>query len=134
MLIVRNSAKSRITAGRKSDMRKRLILTTGLTIACTTLGALLLPVGAAHADYEPNAHDVVGIGSTALQFVMDFSADGDPSGDTGYNSSDNMYKLVSLDGTADSNGRPSFANGGLPLDPTVVFRAETYPIQRIASS
>ena len=91
------------------------------------------------ADYAPVANDVVGDGSDTLQFIVDFSADGDPSGDTGYNSAGNLFKLVSMDATADSNARFAWKNGStllapLSLQPTAVYRGGTFPVQRINGS
>lgn len=91
------------------------------------------------ADYQPNANDVVGDGSDTLQFMLDFSADGDTSGDLGYNAAGNLYKLVSMDATSDSNARDSWAQGStllnsIPLNPTAVYRAGTFAVQRINGS
>ncbi|MHA4875776.1 hypothetical protein, partial [Enterococcus faecium] len=74
--------------------------------------------------------DVVGVGSDTLQYNLDFLADGDVSGDLGYNASNNVNKLVSIDSTADTNGRASYQNGSTaaapkPLNPSVVLRAGT---------
>ena len=129
-------------------MRKRTRMSASLAAACTVLGAVALTVSAslpaqaaptARADYAPGPNDVVGDGSDTLQYLLDFGADGDPSGDAGYNSVGNPYKLVSMDATADSNARYSWANGStlnnpLPLNPTAVYRAGTYPQQRINGS
>ena len=108
-------------------------LTVSLCVA-----ALLPAVTAsrpAQADYAPEAHDVVGVGSSILQYGLDFGADGDPLGDPGYNSIGNAYKLVSIDATADANGRAAYLAGSTaaapaPLNPTVVLRSQTYPAQR----
>lgn len=129
-------------------MRKRTKLSVSLAAACTSLGALALSVGpvlpanaapTVKADYAPVANDVVGDGSDTLQYVVDFGADGDPSGDTGYNDAGNLYKLVSMDATADSNARFSWADGStinnpIALNPTAVYRGGTYPVQRINGS
>ena len=129
-------------------MRKRTKLSVSLAAACTTLGALALSAGSAlpasaaptaKADYAPVANDVVGDGSDTLQYVVDFGADGDPSGDTGYNDAGNLYKLVSFDATADSNARISYSNPSSLAspnfqDPTAVYRGGTYPVQRINGS
>jgi ABC-type phosphate transport system substrate-binding protein len=127
-------------------------LSTCLAVVCTTVGALSLAVGGAlpaHAttsmksDYEPfgsaTRGDVVGAGSDALTYVLDFGADGDVSGDSGYNDAGNVYKIINVDGAADSNGRYSMANGSAlenwnPLDPTAVYRSGTYPTQRLNGS
>jgi len=129
-------------------VRKRSKLSVSLGAVCTVVGAMALTVGVAlpaqaapavRADYAPNNNDIVGDGSDTLQFIVDFGADGDVSGDTGYNSAGNLYKLVSMDATADSNARYSWANGStllvpVPLNPTAVYRAQTYPVQRINGS
>jgi ABC-type phosphate transport system substrate-binding protein len=133
-------------------VRKLTKLSTSLAAVCTTVGALSLAVGGAlpahasttvKADYAPiggaTFGDVVGDGSDTLQFIVDFGADGDVSGDSGYNDAGNLYKLVSMDATADSNARFSWANGStlanpLALDPTAVYRGGTFPVQRINGS
>lgn len=125
-------------------MRKRTKLSVSLMAASATLGAMVLSVGAAlpaqaaqaaPADYGPGAHDIVGVGSDTLQYLLDFGADGDPSGDAGYNTAGNNYKVVSVDATADANARASYLNNStnttlLPLQGTQFLRAGTYPIQR----
>ena len=124
-------------------MRKRTTMSAGLAAACSMLGALLLSVAGsaapALADYQPNANDVVGDGSDTLQFIVDFGAEGDVAGDAGYNSAGNLYKLISFDATSDSNARQSWKNGSTlnnptPLQPTAVYRAGTFPVQRINGS
>jgi hypothetical protein len=110
--------------------------------ALTTVGTVVLAVGVAwpaQADYAPGPNDIVGVGSDSLQYLMDFVADGDPEGDAGFNSAGGAYKVVSFDATADSNARAAYLNNStnsslLPLDPTDVLRAGTYPIQRINGS
>jgi ABC-type phosphate transport system substrate-binding protein len=96
-------------------------------------------IGSSGADYAPSATDVVGIGGETPQYNVDFGADGDTLGDLGYNAANNVNKLVSIDATADSNGRAAYANGSTfttlkPLNPTVVLRAGTYPVQRTTST
>ncbi|HYK33784.1 MAG TPA: substrate-binding domain-containing protein [Streptosporangiaceae bacterium] len=129
-------------------MRKRIKLSVSLAAACTTVGALMLTAGSvlpaqaaptAKADYAPVPGDVVGDGSDTLQFIVDFGADGDPSGDTGFNDAGNLFKLVSMDATADSNSRFAYANNSTtsspnPLSPTAVYRGGTFPVQRINGS
>ena len=124
-------------------MRKRTRAAVSLAGACALLGGIALPVvlsaGPAMADYAPNYNDVVGVGSDTLQYLLDFGADGDPSGDSGYNASGNLYKLINFDATADANARYSWAVGATlnspnPLDPTVVLRQGDYPVQRINGS
>ncbi|MBV8302602.1 MAG: hypothetical protein JOZ04_00215, partial [Acidimicrobiia bacterium] len=96
-------------------------------------------IGSAHADYAPSGTDVVGVGGETPQYNLDFGADGDTNGDLGYNAANNVNKLVSIDATADSNGRAAYGQGSTEstpknLNPTVVLRAGTNPIQRIAST
>ncbi|HUB37387.1 MAG TPA: hypothetical protein VMA72_00900 [Streptosporangiaceae bacterium] len=94
------------------------------------------------ADYAPGANDVVGGGSDTLQYILDFGADGDVATDPGYNDGSGvLYKLVSMDATADSNARfswqvgASLANAATQgLDPTAVYRGQTYPQERINGS
>jgi hypothetical protein len=123
-------------------VRTRAKLSVGLVATLTTLGALVLSVGVAlpaQADYAPGPNDIVGVGSDTLQYLMDFVDDGDPEGDAGFNSAGGSYKVISMDATADSNARAAYLNNSsdsslLPLDPTDVLRAGTYPIQRINGS
>jgi PBP superfamily domain len=107
------------------------------------LGAIALSVGllgpAASADYAPSATDVVGVGGDTPQYDVDFGFDGDTSGNLGYNAANNVNKAVSIDATADSNGRTGYLNGSSlaspkNLNPTVVLRAGTNPVQRPQST
>jgi hypothetical protein len=105
-------------------------------------GAVVLALGLAlpaHADYAPSGTDVVGIGGDTPQYDLDFGADGDINGNLGYNAANNVNKLVSFDATADQNGRAGYLNGStlaapLPLNPTIVLRSGTSPVQRPQSS
>jgi hypothetical protein len=105
-------------------------------------GAVILSLGLAlpaHADYAPSGTDIVGIGGDTPQYDLDFGADGDINGNLGYNAANNVNKLVSFDATADLNGRAGYLNGStlaapLPLNPTIVLRAGTSPVQRPQSS
>jgi ABC-type phosphate transport system substrate-binding protein len=126
-------------------VRKRVRVTVSLAAACTLLGGMALTAvmsaGPALADYAPGPNDIVGGGSDTLQYMVDFAADGDVDGDAGFNSIGNPYKLVSMDATADANARFSWAVGASlsnptagALDPTAVYRAGTYPQQRINGS
>ncbi|HTZ93779.1 MAG TPA: substrate-binding domain-containing protein [Streptosporangiaceae bacterium] len=126
-------------------MRKRTRVTVSLAAACTLLGGIALSAAMsaapALADYAPNANDVVGGGSDTLQYMVDFAADGDVAADPGYNDAGNLYKLVSMDATADSNARFSWAVGASlsnptagALNPTAVYRGGTYPQVRINGS
>jgi hypothetical protein len=72
-------------------------------------------------------------------FDLAFGADGDTSGDPGYNSAGNVYKLVTFGATPDGNARAGYANGStetapIPLNATDVLRAGTSPVQRVQSS
>jgi hypothetical protein len=126
-------------------VRMRTRMAVSLGAACTVLGAMALSVGAAlpaqaaSTDYQPGAFDVVGDGSDTLQFVVDFGADGDIAADPGYNFAGNKYKLVNIDATADANARIAYANGStlttpIFLNPTAVYRAGAFPVQRINGS
>ncbi|MEY2424781.1 MAG: hypothetical protein QOI61_353 [Actinomycetota bacterium] len=118
-------------------MKLRTTTNVALTVA---LAGVFAAVGApAHADYAPSGTDVVGIGGETPQFTIDFGADGDTSGNLGYNAANNVNKLVSIDATADSNGRAAYGQDSTAvapkvLNPTVVLRAGTFPVQRTAST
>jgi hypothetical protein len=130
-------------------------------VAATALSAALplLAAQPAYADYAPSKGDVVGVGSDTLQYLIDFTADGDAYGDPGYNTAGNHNKLINFDATADANARLAYGvdggqsaqttcspatgsgvgtansgttNTGVPcvLNPTIVLRAETQPVQR----
>jgi ABC-type phosphate transport system substrate-binding protein len=125
-------------------VRKRVRFTVSLAAACTLLGGMavtaVISAGPALADYQPGPNDVVGDGSDTLQYMLDFGAGGDTNGDAGYNSTA-FYKLVSMDATADSNARFAWQVGASltnptagALNPTAVYRANTYPVQRINGS
>ncbi len=124
------------------DAPKRIMLPITLAALAALVGACLVfepGVQPARADYAPGLNDIVGVGSAAMQYVLDFGDNGDPSGDSGYNDAGNFYKVVSLDATADANGRAAYQNNStdanlLPLDPTVVMRGGTYPVQRPGTS
>ena len=134
-----------------------------LGLAAATVVAAVLPIALtatpAYADYAPNQGDIVGVGSDTLQYMINFMADGDAYGDTGYNQLGNKHKLVSIDATADANARLAYGvdggqsgqttctpgtgstagtgnqtgtNTGIPcvLNPTVVLRAGLQPVLR----
>jgi ABC-type phosphate transport system substrate-binding protein len=108
------------------------------------------------ADYAPSANDVVGVGSDTLQYAGDFVADGSYTGSAGYNTAGNKYKVVNFDATPDANARLAYGNLGVgpncapgtggtngtgnqttthadapcTLNPTIVLRAGTKPVQR----
>jgi ABC-type phosphate transport system substrate-binding protein len=102
------------------------------------VGAATLALGVvtpAEADYAPALTDVVGVGGDTPQYDLDFLADGDATGNAGYNSASLVNKLVSFDATADANGRTAYVNGSASLlNPTIVFRAGTKAIQRPQST
>jgi ABC-type phosphate transport system substrate-binding protein len=81
-----------------------------------TIGAFTLSVGliapAAYADSAPGPKDIVGVGSDTVQFAIDFVADGDPSGNTGFNQLGNIYRVFNFDATADANARLTYGNAG----------------------
>jgi hypothetical protein len=137
--------------------------TLKLGLAAATVVAAVLPlalvVPSAYADYAPNKGDVVGVGSDTIQYGIDFLADGNAYGDTGYNQLGNKYKVVDIDATADANARLAYGvdggqtgqssctpgtgsgsgtgnqtspNSGAPcvLNPTVVLRAGLQPVLR----
>lgn len=133
-----------------------------LGLVAATAASAMLPLLAAQpafADYAPSSTDAVGVGSDTLQNMLDFVADGDNYGDTGYNQIGNKNKLVSFDATADANvrlaygvdggqagqatcspgtgstpgtGNQTTTNTGIPcvLNPTIVLRAGTQAILR----
>jgi hypothetical protein len=127
-------------------------------VSAVTLAVPLLAAQPAFADYAPSSSDVVGVGSDTLQYMVDFLADGDGTGTTGYNQLGNKNKFVNFDATVDANARLAYgvdggqssqttctagtgstsgtgngtAGGGLPcvLNPTVVLRSGLQPVQR----
>ena len=96
----------------------------------------LIVVGTANADYAPQPSDVVAIGGDTPQYAASFLADGDYNGDAGFNSTSPVNRLVTFNATADANGRATYAKGSTTaqLNPTVVLRAGTKPVQRNSSS
>ncbi len=104
-----------------------------LAVSALALG-LFVPMGTAGADAAPGGADIVGVGSDTLQYMLDFGADGDQNGNPGYNAS-KLARVFSIDATPDANARAGYLNGSsnlnlLPLNPTVVLRAGTAPVQR----
>ncbi len=109
------------------------------TVAIAAGGLTLAAAVPASADYAPQPGDIVGVGGDTPQFAIQFAADGDYLGDAGFNASGAYNRLVAFNATADGNGRQAYANGStlakpVVLNPTVVLRAGTYPVQRISSS
>ena len=118
---------------KKKTLARAGIMTAGA--AALTLG-LVLP---AAADYAPGPGDIVGVGGDTPQFDLSFFADGDANGDPGFNSSTPINRLVTFNATADANARQAYTQGStestpLALNPTVVLRAGTNPVQRVPSS
>jgi PBP superfamily domain len=119
-----------------------VILTTKKKFGIVAVGALTAALGAtipAHADYAPQPNDVVAVGGDTPQFDLSFGADGDTLGDQGYNSTGNINRLVTFNATADANARAAYADGSTLatpkfLNPTIVLRAGTNPVQRPQSS
>jgi ABC-type phosphate transport system substrate-binding protein len=117
--------------------------TTRLAVGLGATGAVVLSLALggspANADYAPSSTDVVGIGGDTPQYDLDFLANGDVGGNLGVNAANNVNKLISFDATADGNGRQAYLNGSTlgtptPLNPTIVLRAGTYPVQRPQST
>jgi len=132
-------------------------ITVGIGSAVVASASLMTFASAAHADYAPSSNDVVGVGSDTVQLAGDFLADGDHLGDLGYNNG-KKNKFISIDATADANTRLAYGVNGLSstctpgtggtagtgnqnathsesvavctLNPTVVLRAGTSPVQR----
>jgi len=77
----------------------------------------------AQADVQPQATDVVGVGSDTVQFGMDFLADGDVGGDPGFNATSQTRRTINFDATGD-------ACGGVTTNATVVLRANGKPVPR----
>jgi len=107
--------------------------------AAVGLAASTFASGTAFADYAPSASDVVSVSGATPQYAADFVANGDTQGDAGYNAAGNVNRYVNFDATADGNGRDAYANGStlsspIPLNPSVVYRSGTSPVQRIQSS
>jgi hypothetical protein len=134
-------------------------ITVGLGSVIVASASMLSFATTAHADYAPSTSDVVGVGSDTVQLIGDFIADGDHLLDPGYNTG-KKNKFISIDATADVNTRLAYGiNGAGPtctpgtggtegtgnqnvnhtetpakpvcsLNPTVVLRSGTSPVQR----
>lgn len=86
-----------------------------LAVAAAAVGAVsvsLLTAAPASADYAPGPGDVVGVGSDTVQYVIDFLADGDYTGSTGYNLN-RLNRVVNFDATPDANARLAYGSYGL---------------------
>ncbi len=131
-----------------------------LAVTAAAAGALALSVltaGPASADYAPGTGDAVGVGSDTLQYLVDFVADGNHLGATGFNALGNVNRLINFDATADANARLAYGVVGstqgscspgtgtktgtglasvfhvdtvCQLNPTIVLRAGLRPVQR----
>lgn len=99
--------------------------TASLLAAAAISAGTLAP---AHADLAPQRNDVVGVGSDAVQNLVDFLADGVRLGGKsypGYNESRaaTRWRLDDIDASGD-------ANGGTTTNATVVLQAGTAPVNR----
>ncbi len=108
---------------------------SAVAVSALTLGLMAsFGGGTAQADVAPSASDIVGVGSDTLQYMLDFGADGDVNGDSGFNAG-KANRIVSFDATPDANARAGYLNGSTAaalkaLNPTIVLRAGTSPVQR----
>jgi hypothetical protein len=128
----------------------------GVAVGAAVAATMIALPTSAYADYAPTNNDVVGVGSDTLQQMVDFFADGDFTGNAGYNSAGNKNKFISVDATADANTRLAYGPQGLGpncapgtggtagtgnqnvqhadspcvLNPTVVLRSGKAPQQR----
>ena len=137
-------------------------------VASSAVVLSLVTAAPASADYAPTTSDVVGVGSDTVQYAIDFLADGDYIGNTGFNATA-RNKVINFDATPDANARLAYGSGGLAglqgaagttvaartcapgtggtagtgnqnathsesapctLNPTIVLRAGTRPVQR----
>lgn len=108
-------------------------------VGLVAVGITFVWAGPASADYAPQPGDVVGVGGDTAQYALEFVSDGDYNGDAGFNASGAYNRLVTFNATADANGRSAYAQGStetnpIPLDPTDVLRAGTFPVERVSSS
>ena len=88
-------------------------LAAGFAGVVTVSATLALLPSAAFADYGPSPSDVVGVGSDTVQAAGNFVADGDYTGDAGYNTAGNLNKFISIDATADANTRLAYGTFGV---------------------
>ncbi len=103
----------------------------GLGTALAVAASLGLPVVSAQADVGPSAGDIVGIGSDTVQNIANFLGDGDPTGSSnGINSVGGRNRFVSFDATPDANDRAGYTVTGAVLNPTIILRGGTNPVQR----
>lgn len=113
---------------------RKPVIAGGAALAAVALSLALVPT--AQADIGPQPGDVVGVGSDTVQNIMNFIADGDPSGSSaGVNAAGGRNRVFSFDATPDANDRAGYLNGSTsgalkPLNPTIVLRAGSSPVQR----
>ena len=101
--------------------------------AVAAAGIGLSLVGSATADESARPGDVVGVGSDTLQNIVNFVADGDTTGDAGYNTGLNPNRVFSFNATPDDNDRTLYANNGgsiQAVNPSVILRAGMNPWKR----
>jgi ABC-type phosphate transport system substrate-binding protein len=98
-------------------------LAAGFAGVVTVSATLAFLPSAAFADYGPSPSDVVGVGSDTVQAAGNFVADGDYTGDAGYNSAGNLNKFISLDATADANTRLAYGTFGVGSGATAATNA-----------
>ncbi len=120
-------------------VRRKKVLLRGAVLGTAVAAVSLVGMGSAFADYQPQPGDIVGVGGDTPQYAVDFALNGYPHSGLGYNSSATVNRVIAFDATADGNGRNAYANGSteaspIPLNPTDVLRANTYPVQRVQSS
>jgi ABC-type phosphate transport system substrate-binding protein len=120
-----------------TPVKRNNVLKLAVVVAATVLP--LTAASQAFADYAPQSGDVVGVGGDTPQYATDFLVNGDTNGDLGFDSSTGVNRVIPFDATADANGRQAYAPGSteaspIPLNPTVVLRAGTSPVQRPQSS
>lgn len=93
-------------------MRHRAIKLGLVGVTALSAALPLLATQSAYADPAPSGKDIVAVGSDTLQYMLDFTADGDAYGDTGYNQLGNKNRLDSFDATVDFNARLAYGIGG----------------------
>jgi PBP superfamily domain len=113
---------------------KRGVKGLAVMLAGTAAVGLLAANQVAQADPAPTSSDIVGVGSDTLQYMLDYGADGDTQGNSGYNAG-KLARLISFDATPDANARAGYLNGSTSaaqkaLNPTIVLRAGKLPVQR----
>lgn len=120
-------------------MRRKRVLLRGAVLGTAVAAVSIIGMGPAFADYQPQPGDIVGVGGDTPQYAVDFALNGYPHGGLGFNSSATVNRVLNFDATADGNARNAYAQGSteaapIPLNPTDVLRANTYPVQRVQSS